>query len=484
MKEDSRQTIRVRCASGVATLRTHSSAAINCKLLNLSEGGCRLSIDAKDAAVWARINRPNMLLELLLSSPPHLEGFVVTADVRNVRPSEYHGIELGVQFRSMEPKRFGVVRMALLKLASQRLRGNSADNDPVAIAAAKNAATQDIKRKFEALSATPRAAATTANGSATTAARYITGQIPKRTPVVATPRDVALGSASRKYWEDPYLGKRIGEVFVQMGRLTQSQVDDAVEESRNSRERFGQYLVKRGIVTTAELCRALALASGLPATDLREIEIHQGCREIFPLDMMKRYEFVPFDSGDKVICIAASSPFPEQVLKEIKELTSKRIEVFLAEEDLVLQLINSVPEDVVSESRELTHRRFPRFVLPLPASYYFCTADGVPLEDITNCGQTLNIGEGGFRIEGPHADFSAMGDAHANELYVHISVKFPSREFAALCKPVYVHEKESAEDASLAMEMSLSILDMTTPNKQTLLEVLEIAKKLTEPASE
>ena len=473
MKEDSRQSIRVRCSTGLATLRTHGSGTIPCKLLNLSEGGCCLGIEAKDAVVWNRINRPNMLLELLLSSPPHLESFVVTAEIRNVRETGIHGLELGLQFRSMEPKRFGVVRLALLKLASQRLRNNSADTS----AAAKAVATLEMKRKFEKPTAPFRP---TARNTTVTIPEFAPGMVVKNAPITSTKRDLALGSASRKYWEDPYLGKRIGEVFVRMGKLTQTQVDNAVEESRNSRERFGQYLVKRGIVSAAELCRALALASGLPATDLREAEIKDTCRDIFPLDVMKRYEFVPFDACDKIVCIAASSPFPEQALKEIAKLTHRRIEVFLAEEDLVLQLLNAPPEDAGSADKARTNRRFPRFNLPLPAAYYFCTSQGEPLEDVTNCGQTLNIGEGGFRIEGPHTDFSLMGVNKTDELYVHISVKFPSHEFAALCKPVYVHEKEAVD---LPMEMSLSITDISSDNKQLLLDVLEIAQKLTIPAA-
>src|ERR1043165_9118859 len=122
MKEDRRKSVRVLCSAGLAILRGGGSPPITCKLLNLSEGGCRLGIEPKDAGIWNKINKPNQLLELLLSSPPHLDRFVVSADIRNVRPVENQGIELGVQFRSMEPKRCGIIRLALLKLAPEPLR--------------------------------------------------------------------------------------------------------------------------------------------------------------------------------------------------------------------------------------------------------------------------------------------------------------------------------------------------------------------------
>ena len=475
MKEDRRKCVRVQCTVGLAILRVGGSSPITCKLLNLSEGGCRLGIEAKDAGIWSKINKPNMLLELLLSSPPHLDRFVVSADIRNVRPAENQGIELGVQFRSMEPKRCGIVRLALLKLATERLRNSThtVSADPLAAAVLGAAAAQDAQAQ------TRKAAA----GGVVAPSEMQAGSVSKRAQAPTTPRDVALGSASRNYWQDPFQGKRMGEVLVRMGKLTQQQVDEAVEESRLSRERFGQYLVKRGVVTAAELCRALALASGMPTTDLHDANIRRTFREIFPLEIMKRYEFIPFDASDKVVCIATGSPFPEPVLKEIKELTKKRVEVFLADEDMVLQLINKTPEDTANEASGLKNRRFPRFNMPLPASYYFCTSGGERLEDVSYTGQTINIGEGGFRIEGPPTDFGRMGDVQAYGLYVRVSINFPPHEFSALCKPVYVYEKETVEVVNFPMEMGLSIMDISVSSRQQLLDVLEIIKKLTKPTS-
>ncbi len=465
MKEDRRKCVRVQCTAGLAILRLSGSPPIACKLLNLSEGGCRLGIEAKDAGVWTKINKPNMLLEMLLSAPPHLDRFVVSADIRNVRPAENQGIELGVQFRSMEPKRCGIIRLALLKLATERLRSTM---QPVPV---------------HPLAAALLGAAGKAGGVIAPADLMAGSSASKRAVTGITPRDIALGSSSKNYWQDPFQGKRVGEVLVRMGKLTQQQVDEAVDESRLSRERFGQYLVKRGVVTPAELCRALALASGMPTTDLKDVTILRTFREIFPLEVMKRYEFVPFDASDKVVCIATGSPFPEPVLKEIRELTKKRVEVFLADEDMVLHLINKTPEDTANEASGMKNRRFPRFNMPLPTTYYFCTSGGDRLEDSTYDGQTMNIGEGGFRVEGPQTDFGRMGDVQSYGLYVHVSIKFPPHEISALCKPVYVYEKETIEIVDFPMEMGLSIMDISASSRQQLLDVLEMAKRLTKPMS-
>lgn len=338
-----------------------------------------------------------------------------------------------MQFRSMEPKRCGTLRLALLKLATERIRSGptaEAKKPEAPIQAAAPDPAQPPGRKSDLYNKVPAADLMAASSS-------------KVTSVASAAKKMSMGTSQVNYWQDPFQGKKIGEVLVRMGKLTQEQVDNAVEDSRKWRERFGEFVVKRGLVTPAELCRALALATGMPTTDLKDATIRRTYREIFPAEIMRRYEFIPFDANEKVVCIAAGSPLDDTVLAEIRSLTKKRVEVFLAEEQLVLQLLNKSLEEAIQEANLAKNRRFPRFNMPLPVSYYFCTSNGERLEDISYTGQTINISEGGFRVEGPHTDFGMMGNLQQYGLYVQLSASFPPHEFSALCKPVYLYEKEN-----------------------------------------
>ncbi len=51
--------------------------------------------------------------------------------------------------------------------------------------------------------------------------------------------------------------RRIGEVFVELGFITSSQLDDALEVQRRTGERIGEILVKRGSITRFDLASAL-----------------------------------------------------------------------------------------------------------------------------------------------------------------------------------------------------------------------------------
>ncbi len=76
-----------------------------------------------------------------------------------------------------------------------------------------------------------------------------------------------------------------------------------------------------------------------------------------------------------------------------------------------------------------------------------------------------------------------MGDIQAYGLYVRLTVKFPPHEFMALCKPVFMFEKETIEVVSFPIELGLAIMDISASSKQQLMDVLEIVKKLTKPTS-
>lgn len=491
MKEDKRRAVRVVSQNGLTIMRCGGSQPVACRVTNLSEGGCRLFVEGRHLEVWNKINKPGQMLELVMSLPPHLDRFIVNADLRNVRPSENPaGIELGVQFRPMEPKRCGILRLALLKLATERLRSQK-PVEPIDPATAQAAAPASAASE-QAQAGKGREGATAPNKGGS--------QFLQTPPAVIRPAELSaipsgkkkiedrvsrrtLGSNAISYWQDPYHGKRIGDVLVGMGKLSQAQIDTYAEEARHSRERFGQFLVKRGVVKSSEILRALSLATGIPTTDLSDVTIRRTFREIFPIEMMRRYEFIPFDASTKMVCIATASPFPEPVLNEIREATTKRVEVFLADEQLVLQLIDKTAEESLQEASQMKNRRFSRFNMPLPASYFFCTSNGERLEDSTYAGQTMNISEGGFRIEGPRADLGSFGNIHQYGLYVQLSVKFLPHEFTALCKPVYVYEKETIEEPKFPFEMGLQIMDINANSKQQLMNVLEIVKKLTNPTS-
>jgi hypothetical protein len=62
---------------------------------------------------------------------------------------------------------------------------------------------------------------------------------------------------------------RVGDVLVEDGAITQSQLDRALAEQRSTSRRLGELLVEQGVINSATLVRALGRVLGVRGCQLR-----------------------------------------------------------------------------------------------------------------------------------------------------------------------------------------------------------------------
>ena len=59
--------------------------------------------------------------------------------------------------------------------------------------------------------------------------------------------------------------RRLGEIFIELGRLTPDQVQEALRARRDARERLGQTVTRLGFMTEAQVVEVLASSSRCPS---------------------------------------------------------------------------------------------------------------------------------------------------------------------------------------------------------------------------
>lgn len=215
----------------------------------------------------------------------------------------------------------------------------------------------------------------------------------------------------------PAYAKKLGEVLVQMGKMTPEQVEEAVRWARETGERLGHCLVRWNIVPPETVCRALSIQTGLPMTVLEEPSVPDALSKIFPLALMMHHGFVPFDQSPTVLCIAACNPLEPEVRKDLEKISKKIVEEFLAREDHVFRQLDWLRVKFKTRSR-----RTLRFNLALPSAYQFCTRQGGRLDkEIYDC-VTVNVSEGGFLIDSPAPSIADPGEAMRRGLYINLCV--------------------------------------------------------------
>jgi hypothetical protein len=264
----------------------------------------------------------------------------------------------------------------------------------------------------------------------------------------------------------PLRMKKVGEVLVHMGRLNNDQVAMALQQARSNGERLGRYLLRTGMVTPDALCRALALQTGLPMTDLSDATIPENLLRVFPHEMMMQYSFVPFDEAKAFVCIAVADPLPQTTSREMEKLCGKRIEMFLGQEDLVIRMLDKVRG---KQKRKL--RRHIRYEISALARYQFCSRLGHPAEEVIHHGTTMNVSEGGFLIEGTPTALGSPDDLRRRGICARVVLTGTFQEISALCHLRSIRAKERAEAGKARWLLGVEVAEISADDRRRLKEL-------------
>lgn len=134
--------------------------------------------------------------------------------------------------------------------------------------------------------------------------------------------------------------KKLGEILVEQGLLSQEQVQDALRMQHQTGLMFGETLVQNKLITEDKIVAVLVAQFGIPFIKPSTYKIPKELLEIFEPQMMRKFQFVPMDSIGNVLVIAIAGLLSEDVFKEIEVQTGCSLQIFLtkmSEIDLVLK---------------------------------------------------------------------------------------------------------------------------------------------------
>lgn len=134
--------------------------------------------------------------------------------------------------------------------------------------------------------------------------------------------------------EDPLLGsvqafgpkghkKRMGEILVEAGLLTESQVDEVLEaQESDPHQRFGTLVVARGYSSEEYIAAILAAQLRLPLIDLAEEPPDAEAVALLPRHLARHHHCIPILREGDVLEVAMENPLDLIALEDI-EIASK-----------------------------------------------------------------------------------------------------------------------------------------------------------------
>lgn len=137
------------------------------------------------------------------------------------------------------------------------------------------------------------------------------------------------------------MAKKIGELLVHEGLVSADQLDRALEEQRQSGERLGAALVKQGVIDEHTLCEFVARQFSCPQVNLSRLNVRKEMLGLIPLDIMHKYQAVPFGLMGNTLHVAMSDPGNLFIIDDIRFLTRKNVQIHVAPDSVIKQVIGS-----------------------------------------------------------------------------------------------------------------------------------------------
>lgn len=138
--------------------------------------------------------------------------------------------------------------------------------------------------------------------------------------------------------------KRLGDLLISAGLLTEEQLNDALIMQKNSevRERLGKVLINEGFITESQLIEALRMQLGIDFIDLGSFSIDPEMVEQLPKSIAKKHGIVPVRISHDTLYIAMKDPLDFMAIEEVRNATKKKVVPMISSEGAVDRAISTL----------------------------------------------------------------------------------------------------------------------------------------------
>jgi type IV pilus assembly protein PilB len=136
------------------------------------------------------------------------------------------------------------------------------------------------------------------------------------------------------------LRKRLGQMLVEAGLLSEDDVSEAFVEAQAAGIRMGEYIVQKGLVTPEALALALSTQLGLRFLDLLRTEIQPEAVRLVPADVCRDQVLIPVETDGRSLLVVMADPGNIQVIEELRSMTGLDIKPAVGIPDEIKRAIN------------------------------------------------------------------------------------------------------------------------------------------------
>ncbi len=143
--------------------------------------------------------------------------------------------------------------------------------------------------------------------------------------------------------------KRLGEILVEAGAITEKQLEEALKVSKEKGTVLGNTLIELGYVEEKTLFKGLEFLFHVPYIDITDITIDKAVSSLISEALAKKHTLIPVKLEDRVLTVVMSDPLNFYAVDDVKSASGMEVKVAIAPPKDILNAIDRYYGSEVAE---------------------------------------------------------------------------------------------------------------------------------------
>ncbi|MFC1840804.1 ATPase, T2SS/T4P/T4SS family [Thermodesulfobacteriota bacterium] len=193
--------------------------------------------------------------------------------------------------------------------------------------------------------------------------------------------EVAKTEISKEKKQNSLSRRRLGELLIETGLLSDEQLTEALKAQGESGGRLGDILVDMKFISEEEMALALALQLKIEYIDLTEYTIDPSVIESIPEEIAKKFTCLGIGLKNNVLEVAMADPLDLNMIKDLQFITGYNIKPTISTSSQIMEILQKhynpeksltdvarefegddmmefLPDDGIEEEQEPSHEEF------------------------------------------------------------------------------------------------------------------------------
>src|SRR3989338_366979 len=137
------------------------------------------------------------------------------------------------------------------------------------------------------------------------------------------------------------LKQKIIDTIIETQKISQEDLDSAIALQRKQNISLEKALIQKNLVAEKDLLMLLVKELNIPFINLSKYKIDPTLQEIVPEKIARQYSIIPLSSLDFTVTVAVSDPLNVFLIDDLKNITSKEIDMVMATSEDIKNAINT-----------------------------------------------------------------------------------------------------------------------------------------------